>query len=456
MTLLTTPWANRIINVFDAMPFLMAILNAEGSVVYMNEAMLTLMGDSLLSVQEKPYWELDCWIHSDDMQNRVLFAMEQSAIHDTEIRMESQFKDASSEILDIDFHIKALWDELTSETYFLATGFNVTNLVFSRGALSEKERQMQALFDYSHEGFFMNILPEGLHPEPLHGNHHGKKTLEDCLIDDFIMYQKVERSNKAFKTMLGYGVDQELESKRLYELIQIHGKHYRDLVKQLLNHGEVKLEYSMVDRNNQERILELYMVLIYQQGFYYGNFGVLRDLTVQRKYERELEFFAFRDALTGLENRRTFFQNAYRFYESNGRDGVVLMMDIDHFKRVNDSYGHAIGDQVLVGLSKQLLEITSDRVCVARYGGEEFVVLLKGYSVQEACDWSESLIGIAKEQVYYTENGDVFHITISIGLSEIWSADVSVDATITRADKALYHSKQSGRDRWTLCELSQV
>lgn len=454
--MLTTPWADRIFHVFDAMPYLMAIINSEGSVVHLNKAMLNLMGLTREDINGRPYWELDCWLHSEEVQNRVLFAMEYSAINDTEVTMESHFKAFNGEIQDIDFYIKALHDEQLHETYFLATAFNVTALVFSRGALTEKERQMQALFDYSEEGFFMNVLPEGLKPEVPSGASASKKSLEDCLIDDFITYQKVERTNKAFREIFGYEPEEAFETNRLYELIKVFGRSYRDLMTRLLIDGEVKIEYAIVDRKGKERILQLFMVLIAQQGYYYGNFGVIKDLTMQRAYERELEFYAFRDPLTGLNNRRTFFKKTREYFMDDSHCGMVIMCDIDHFKSVNDTYGHAIGDQVLIGFSKQLLSVESDNVLIARYGGEEFVVLLKSFDIDAAERWSQKLLELARFNAYTSENGDVFHITISIGVAEIWHSDTLIDSTITRADKALYDAKQSGRNRYTCCKLSPL
>lgn len=448
-------WYSRGEVIFNALPYLMAIINSEGIVEYVNDAMLSLMGQERETVEGKPYWELDCWLHSDDVQNRVLFAMEQSAVNDDEVRMESQFKDARGHLLDIDFHIRALYDNALQETFFLSTGFNVTALVLARRALSEKERQMQALFDYSEEGFYMNVLPEGLSPEisdleAADGTAVGK-SLEDRLIDDFITYQKILRYNRAFKTMLGYGPDEALPGNRMYDLLQIHGRQYRDLMRKLLKEGEIKLEHTLTDRHGNEKILHLYMVLIKQENYYYGNFGVIRDLTVQRHYERELQFFAFRDPLTGLENRRTFFQKAKHHYDTEAKNGIVMMMDIDHFKKVNDTYGHSVGDEVLVGFASQLTTIAPANAHVARYGGEEFVLLLLGYTLEEACEWSEGLLVAAREKAYVSETGEIFHITVSMGITEIRPGDEAVDATITRADKALYISKQSGRNRYTVC-----
>lgn len=441
-------WARRAADIFNALPYLMAIIDSDGLVVTLNDAMLQLMGLDAEVVVHQPYWELPCWVHSEDLQNRVLFAMEQSALLETEVRMESQFKDNKAHLLDIDFHIRALYEEGNHEGYFLATGFNVTDLVQARKALSEKERQMQALFEYSQEGFFMNILPEGLSPE--RSLHQGKKNLIDCLIDDFIVYQKIERFNPAFKRILGYDPSESISGNRMYELLQIHGRSYRDLVATILDQGEINLEHTIVDHKGESRILQIYMVLIQENGYYYGNFGVIRDLTIQRRNEGELEFYAFKDPLTGLNNRRTFFNKAKEYYKEN-LQGIVLMMDIDHFKRVNDTYGHAIGDEVLKGFAALLEAEIRDRGVVARYGGEEFVVLLPDTTLQEAKAVCECIRLATKAKAFQTENGDAFHITISLGLAEIWGVDTAVDTTITRADKALYASKQTGRDRYTVC-----
>lgn len=425
----------------------MAVISSEGIVNRVNTSMLTLLGKQRPEVEGLPYWELDCWVHSEAVQNRVLFAMEQSAINDEEVRMESQFKDVHGNLLDIDFHIKALFDEATGETIFLATGFNVTDLVKARRSLSEKERQMQALFDYSEEGFFMNVLPEGLSPVEVEGAIETKKAYEDRLIDDFITYQRISRYNKAFREILGCDENQPLPSDRMYELLQIHGQDYRRLMKKLIQFGEAKLEKKIIDCKGQTKIVQIYMVIIQQEGLYYGNFGVLRDMTTQRMYEEELEFYAFRDPLTHLENRRTFFNRASKFYASRDKSGAIIMMDIDHFKRVNDTYGHQTGDLVLRDFAQVLLALVKEDVLTARYGGEEFVLLLMETTKSDAIALCEQLLEQARQLTFFSEGGEPFSITISAGLTVIYPQDQMVDITISRADKALYDAKQSGRNR---------
>lgn len=457
--------------IFEELPYLMAILGSDGTVKAANRALVRLIGQTRESLLNCAYWELSCWEHSEDIQNRILFSMEQSAIHGEEVRMETQFRDFLGNLHDIDFHIKVIETD-GQEMCFLATGFNVTALVEVRKALSERERQMEALFEYSEEGFFFNVLPEALEiaPDTDHDTEFDQafnagihKTAQGKLLNDLIHYQKVVRFNKAFKSLLGIAAGQNLPTLKLYSLLQIKGRDYRNLLEKLLVEGEVKFEHTLIDAKGSARILQIFMVLIRTKDAYYGNFGVIRDLTIQREYESKLAFLAYKDALTGLNNRRTFFKEAkYHFSKDIKTEdnfsqerrhqsaGAVAMLDIDHFKKVNDTYGHDIGDVVLKEFAGLLAQKSTQTIIVARYGGEEFAVLFKTATVAMAIEWCDDFRISASELIFTATDGSVFQITVSIGLADIKGDELEIDSAITRADKALYASKNTGRNKCTI------
>jgi diguanylate cyclase len=157
------------------------------------------------------------------------------------------------------------------------------------------------------------------------------------------------------------------------------------------------------------------------------------------------------DALTGIANRKFFEQRI----EENVRDAMrtgddlcLLMLDIDHFKKFNDTYGHQLGDQVLRLVAKTFTECIKGRDTAARYGGEEFVVLLPHTSVANAVKLADHLrLTVAGKMIVNRQTGkSLGQITLSIGVAQ-YRANEPVAKFIQRADKALYKAKGSGRNR---------
>ena len=158
---------------------------------------------------------------------------------------------------------------------------------------------------------------------------------------------------------------------------------------------------------------------------------------------------ASRDVLTGVYNRRSFDERLVEWFQAfrrNGRPYALLLIDIDHFKRINDTHGHPAGDAVL----RQLAQLLSDQVrasdFVARYGGEEFVVLLPETGTARAAETVAEKIRAAVADVAFPDAGQV---TISVGLSVSEASDADASAVMRRADDALYQAKAAGRNRVT-------
>lgn len=178
-----------------------------------------------------------------------------------------------------------------------------------------------------------------------------------------------------------------------------------------------------------------------------GVVSTVRDVTHRKSTERKLRLAADTDALTGLANRRPFeaaLDNAIA--EQGERPAAVALFDLDHFKQVNDRYGHAAGDAALVTVAEVCTrELRSDDL-VARRGGEEFAVLLRGVDLAEAEVTCERLrVAIAAQSVL-TPGVPLFRVTASFGLAAV-TAGASGDALLARADGALYVAKHAGRNR---------
>jgi len=180
-----------------------------------------------------------------------------------------------------------------------------------------------------------------------------------------------------------------------------------------------------------------------------GVITLYSDITERKAFERRLIDMATRDELTGLVNRREFFTLGHHEEERAKREGhvvSVMMVDADYFKKVNDTYGHAIGDDVLRDLADNCRKIFRKTDIVGRYGGEEFAIVLPGAQEDMAKIIAERLRSSVAASVVPSEKGDVKY-TISIGISCAVGKDFKVEEVLDRADRALYTAKAQGRNR---------
>lgn len=177
--------------------------------------------------------------------------------------------------------------------------------------------------------------------------------------------------------------------------------------------------------------------------------AVKEDITARKVAEAKLEELAVTDPLTGLLNRRGFFARADATYTRCKQSGcalAVLMMDIDHFKAVNDRYGHVAGDAVLREIATRIRASLRPTDLVARYGGEEFVALLASVSPDEDVTRIAERLNLAAGARPVEYNGHGIRATLSIGVATLTPEIDSLDELLSRADKAMYRAKQAGRN----------
>lgn len=183
---------------------------------------------------------------------------------------------------------------------------------------------------------------------------------------------------------------------------------------------------------------------------------IATDITDKKSAEHELraaiqhaEELALKDELTGLSNRRAFFEQGKRIFEQSKRFGhpiSVIMMDIDHFKMINDKYGHSSGDKVLQAVAEPLRRLVREIDIVARIGGEEFAFALPETGLENAVNLAERLRSEIEDLVV-TNDGHNIKITASFGVVTCKDVDQNIDALLTGADNALYVAKRNGRNQ---------
>ncbi|MFC4158188.1 GGDEF domain-containing protein [Chitinimonas lacunae] len=174
-----------------------------------------------------------------------------------------------------------------------------------------------------------------------------------------------------------------------------------------------------------------------------------RQQTELMELNRYLQVVSRTDPLTGLLNRRGLIERFETELSRLSRSSTtlgVLMLDIDHFKRINDHYGHQLGDEVLVALAKLLQQRLRTYDHAARWGGEELLLLLP----DTPRDGTEAVAQQILDEVRALRwNARDLTVTVSIGVTVAYGAD-SLDSCLKRADEALYHAKRQGRDRYAL------
>ncbi len=187
---------------------------------------------------------------------------------------------------------------------------------------------------------------------------------------------------------------------------------------------------------------------------------IATDITERKQAEDELkaakelaEELANKDELTGLNNRRAFFEQSNQVFKQARRFKhplSVLMMDIDHFKRINDNYGHAVGDKALKVISQFLHSMTREIDIVARMGGEEFAFVLPETGREEAVNLAERLRRKI-ESTIIVHNDKQLHVTVSFGVFSCLTENETLDSMLTKADDALYIAKKKGRNQIKVC-----
>jgi diguanylate cyclase (GGDEF)-like protein len=163
----------------------------------------------------------------------------------------------------------------------------------------------------------------------------------------------------------------------------------------------------------------------------------------------KLEKLAFTDNLTGAFNRHYFTEHASKAFmkDEGGRErACIIMFDIDHFKRVNDTHGHSAGDAILQGVAQKVQGVLRSNDLFARYGGEEFIIYASKASLESALKLAERIRRVVAN-ARFTYAGTEIRVTVSLGVAERERAEGTFSRFINLADEALYAAKANGRNR---------
>lgn len=285
-----------------------------------------------------------------------------------------------------------------------------------------------------------------------------QKTLLDTVLNniDAYIYMKNEQReflyvNEKTADMFGYPVE-EIVGRKETELLPVEvAEHFHQSDSKVFATKEKQVIDEEVLTPQGEKLHYLSVKVPFQQES--GEpalIGFSSDVTELYRLKEEFRQQANTDYLTQLYNRRYFvlqaekeFSRAQRYHSSLS----LLSLDIDHFKRINDQYGHPVGDKVLIKLAERLSTIIRKEDTLARIGGEEFSILLPETSIEVAFTLAERIRKTQSESIIIDDWHDEISITVSVGVSNLIEGDENFDQLFKRADEALYQAKSIGRDK---------
>lgn len=260
--------------------------------------------------------------------------------------------------------------------------------------------------------------------------------------------------NKAFRDFFGIGpgdwLGQSAEQKLRGELP--HEELLTDCAVLDGSSSRPQYETQMTDAQGRVRTLLVTKAALPTDGVVpSGIVGMATDITERKLLEHDLHRLASVDPLTGVANLRHFNAQACREMELAFRHGQtlsVIMLDVDHFKRINDTWGHAIGDLALKALIDALMQELRETDLLGRMGGEEFAVLLPMTDLDGALQLAERL-RLAADSVRVALPSGLLKFTISLGVAERKSGEGDFEQLLSRADHAMYQAKRGGRNQVT-------
>jgi diguanylate cyclase (GGDEF)-like protein/PAS domain S-box-containing protein len=401
-------------------------INTDGEITLWNDAAEQISGYARSEVLGHGHvWE---WLYPDpDYREWVVDKASRIIEGGQARRLETRIRRQDGQERDIEWYSRALTDSTDTNIGAVAFGVDVTRLKTAQRALEERERELSAL---------MANLPGMAY----HCRDDNARTML------FISHGCEE--------LTGYTAD---------ELLTAGGTSYRDII---IDHPTIErsdireridanesyaLEYRIRRRDGgiawalergspvtlgNERALE----------------GIILDITDRKRMEQELHELATRDQLTGLYNRRTmdgFLRDELVRAHRYDRPFALLWLDLDHFKHINDDYGHQIGDRILQHVCRRLSENLRTTDYLARYGGEELIVALPELPLDEALKAGERLRAAIADDPFQPDTSGIIPLTVSVGVASYPEHGHDLDQLYRAADNAMYHSKQSGRNAVT-------
>ena len=259
--------------------------------------------------------------------------------------------------------------------------------------------------------------------------------------------------NKAFTEMTGYSSEEVIgKSPRILQSKDTEQKEKLAIRRALEKKEAIRVTLRNYTKTGREYWIDLSILPLHDKDGKLTHFAsIQRDITKQKNLERELQILCRTDPLTTAANRRAFeemLSQEFSRFKRSRKEYALIMIDIDHFKSVNDEYGHSVGDKVLIEVTEKCKDSLRYHDIVARLGGEEFCILLPYTNAMQAKQIAERLRGKIESMQIISE-GNRINVTVSVGLSLVCLDDSDGHDAMQRADQKLFEAKDLGRN--TVC-----
>lgn len=302
----------------------------------------------------------------------------------------------------------------------------ITRIVDSDYVVESYINAQQALI-----GCFNNIIAGNVIMITISGDNTSRMSCEDFLLE--LYKNSPNTKNIIFKNSITLdGIEKIINEASLYKII---ADKLKNIDFELIILEAIKL-------NAQERRLKEYQEVL--EAAVDKRTKELNNINVK------LNILATTDSLCGVKNRRSFFESCGPMLSYNRRERkklAVLMIDIDKFKFINDTYSHAVGDEILKQMATRTENILRKSDVFGRLGGEEFGAVLPNTSERGAIKAAENIRQEIEQLEYITPKNQIVKFTVSIGIAILSSQDPDLEAVLHRADVALYKAKRMGRNR---------
>ena len=257
-------------------------------------------------------------------------------------------------------------------------------------------------------------------------------------------------NNALQKWLEDMGIKADLDGKILFDIIPFLSDKVRSEYSQVFESGEILTTEEHINFTGKEWATEVRKIPIEENNKIVRVLTIIRDITERRKTEETIRHLAYHDILTNLPNR-TLFNNRLALElnraQRNKQKVSVMLMDLDRFKKINDTLGHSFGDQLLQGVGKRLSEIVRSSDTVARMGGDEFILLLPETTrIQDITKVAKKILESIKKP--FLISGKELRITTSIGISIYPTHGEDAETLIKNADIAMYQAKKAGRNKF--------
>ncbi|WP_419786006.1 diguanylate cyclase [Pseudodesulfovibrio sp.] len=410
---------NRVARYLDVIGSMLLGLDASGNITLINKAGKVLLGREDEDLIGRNWIDLAVPVEERASVHSYFSSIVEGRTSDEEERV-NHVKPRTGEVRLIAWKNRLLKNEKGHVVGILCAGNDITARVKAERLLQEREATYRALFE----------------------NNHAVMLLVDPRCGD------IRDANPAASEFYGYS----LKALRTMNMAEISVLSENETYQEMIKARVQKRSYFLFRHrlaSGEVRDVEVYSGPVMIQGRQLL-YSLVHDVTRRTRLERELERMATTDALTGADNRHQFFYRAeseLRRASRYGRPLTFLMLDIDYFKDINDSYGHQAGDKVLKALVKMVRKELREIDIFGRLGGEEFAAVLPETSVEAGQMVATRLCRSAAELSVRDGAECEIGFTVSIGVAGISAGGESVEEALRRADEALYRAKEQGRNR---------